>query len=282
MARPYIDKCQKFAPEKLNVGFGLATPGCENLAGDVVTTWNGSVWTGSGPNQASVEVVHAPVPEAQDRLRVFWQFSKGGAVCDSGEAEATGNNCINFGYLTGDAVSASCCSVPPQGQNDVQVGISIGRSSQATSSGPVTPPCPPPAPEECCPNSPAQNAYAPSIPIGASAFHGANLPVGDQVGFLGMPAPHSPVGPPCCTPAGGGVGGGVGGGSGAGGGAGHACGRGIVAGDSCRRPPNFSIAPIRYSTGEVVVRSVDLAATGFGIPWGHTRGFASRQSQNEV
>jgi RHS repeat-associated protein len=39
--------------------------------------------------------------------------------------------------------------------------------------------------------------------------------------------------------------------------------------------------PIRYSSGEVVYQQTDVAADGFGIPWGHTRSFASRLSNNE-
>ena len=42
------------------------------------------------------------------------------------------------------------------------------------------------------------------------------------------------------------------------------------------RPPVFSAAPVRYANGEVSVVSNDLEAWGFGLPWGHTRSFASR------
>ena len=42
------------------------------------------------------------------------------------------------------------------------------------------------------------------------------------------------------------------------------------------RPPVFSAAPVRYANGEVAVVSNDLEAGGFGLPWGHTRSFASR------
>jgi hypothetical protein len=37
-----------------------------------------------------------------------------------------------------------------------------------------------------------------------------------------------------------------------------------------------SRSPIRYGTGEIVLTASDLGAGGFGVPWGHTRSFASR------
>jgi YD repeat-containing protein len=61
-----------------------------------------------------------------------------------------------------------------------------------------------------------------------------------------------PAGPPCCT-SGGAPGGAV-----------------------------FSMAPIRYASGELALTKVDLTADGFGLPWGHTRSFASRQSRSET
>jgi RHS repeat-associated protein len=61
-----------------------------------------------------------------------------------------------------------------------------------------------------------------------------------------------PAGPPCCT-SGGALGGNV-----------------------------FSMAPIRYASGELALTKVDLTADGFGLPWGHTRSFASRQSRSET
>ena len=38
---------------------------------------------------------------------------------------------------------------------------------------------------------------------------------------------------------------------------------------------------VRYSTGEIVLEAVDLSAEGFGVPWGHTRSFASQLSTND-
>ena len=40
----------------------------------------------------------------------------------------------------------------------------------------------------------------------------------------------------------------------------------------------FSSAPVRYSSGEIRLTSTDIASGGFGMSWGHTRGFASRMS----
>jgi hypothetical protein len=40
--------------------------------------------------------------------------------------------------------------------------------------------------------------------------------------------------------------------------------------------PVLSPGPIRYSTGEIMYQVNDLASSGFGIPWGHTRSFLSR------
>jgi hypothetical protein len=43
----------------------------------------------------------------------------------------------------------------------------------------------------------------------------------------------------------------------------------------------FSAAPVRYATGELSLSADDITSSGFGVPWGHTRSFASRQSHNE-
>src|SRR5579863_345577 len=43
-----------------------------------------------------------------------------------------------------------------------------------------------------------------------------------------------------------------------------------------------SSAPIRYASGEINVAATDVASGGYGVPWGHTRSFASRQSVNET
>lgn len=44
---------------------------------------------------------------------------------------------------------------------------------------------------------------------------------------------------------------------------------------------NYSPAPIRYSTGEMAINATDLSTNGYGIPWGHTRSFANRQTANQ-
>src|SRR4051794_27692964 len=50
----------------------------------------------------------------------------------------------------------------------------------------------------------------------------------------------------------------------------------------CGAPPTGPACPcatpksVRYATGEVVAEADDLHAGGFGLPWGHTRSFASR------
>jgi len=46
------------------------------------------------------------------------------------------------------------------------------------------------------------------------------------------------------------------------------------------QPPAFSRAPVRYATGEVFVSAIDIESRGFGVPWGHTRRFSSRLSEN--
>jgi len=45
------------------------------------------------------------------------------------------------------------------------------------------------------------------------------------------------------------------------------------------KAPNASRLPIRYGTGEIVLSATDITVGGFGVPWGHTRTFASRLSQ---
>lgn len=47
-------------------------------------------------------------------------------------------------------------------------------------------------------------------------------------------------------------------------------------------PPVASCASMRFATGEVMVHAVDLKTEGFGVPWGHTRSFVSRQSFNTM
>src|SRR5438309_9390450 len=46
--------------------------------------------------------------------------------------------------------------------------------------------------------------------------------------------------------------------------------------------PVTSEEPVRYATGEVVIKAVDIQSGGFGLPWGHTRSFANLQSVNET
>ncbi|MDB5334827.1 MAG: repeat-associated core domain protein [Planctomycetaceae bacterium] len=40
--------------------------------------------------------------------------------------------------------------------------------------------------------------------------------------------------------------------------------------------PACSAQPVNYATGELILEATDLSADGFGVPWGHTRKFASR------
>lgn len=45
---------------------------------------------------------------------------------------------------------------------------------------------------------------------------------------------------------------------------------------------SVSSGPVRYSSGELVYQQSDVpGGSGFGIPWGHTRSFAPRLSENE-
>ena len=46
--------------------------------------------------------------------------------------------------------------------------------------------------------------------------------------------------------------------------------------------PAFSVEPIRYATGEMQITGTDISTNGFGLTWGHTRSFSSRQSVNET
>jgi RHS repeat-associated protein len=53
-----------------------------------------------------------------------------------------------------------------------------------------------------------------------------------------------------------------------------------------QRPPAPPVGPqvaagaVRYASGEVVLSVKDSKSDGFGVPWGHTRSFASQLSQN--
>ena len=44
-------------------------------------------------------------------------------------------------------------------------------------------------------------------------------------------------------------------------------------------PESVSTFPVRYGTGEVILQATDLQSSGFGVPWGHTRSFASQLTQ---
>jgi len=44
----------------------------------------------------------------------------------------------------------------------------------------------------------------------------------------------------------------------------------------CTPSPEASDGPVRYNNGELLYSAVDLAAGGFGAPWGHTRLFSNR------
>ena len=44
-------------------------------------------------------------------------------------------------------------------------------------------------------------------------------------------------------------------------------------------PACFSPEPVRYSNGEISVVQADLDSDGFGLPWGHTRSFASQSGR---
>src|SRR5262249_30554236 len=65
------------------------------------------------------------------------------------------------------------------------------------------------------------------------------------------------------------------------------CGCGCDCGcGSCSATPKGPAIPktngesVRYATGEVVLQEEDIHADGFGQPWGHTRSFASRLTQD--
>src|SRR2546430_5023947 len=44
--------------------------------------------------------------------------------------------------------------------------------------------------------------------------------------------------------------------------------------------PEFSSTGIRYATGEIRLTGPDLASSGFGTLWGHTRSYANKLSAN--
>jgi len=65
----------------------------------------------------------------------------------------------------------------------------------------------------------------------------------------------------------------------------QACGCGCQPANCPPPPPAgacFSCNPVRYATGEIQVIATDLEAEGFGVPWGHTRSFANRLTENTL
>ena len=47
-------------------------------------------------------------------------------------------------------------------------------------------------------------------------------------------------------------------------------------------PSSYSAEPVRYSNGEILMVSADLAFKSFGVDWGHTRSYSNRVSAPNV
>ena len=100
-------------------------------------------------------------------------------------------------------------------------------------------------------------------------------PFGEPVPFPPSCIPGPEV---CCPPPGEGPnGGGEGGGGGPGGNGPGGCG-GFICTPATR---TYSSAPVRYATGEMAINVTDLSTDGYGVPWGHTRSFANRQTASQ-
>ena len=46
--------------------------------------------------------------------------------------------------------------------------------------------------------------------------------------------------------------------------------------------PNVSSQPVRYASGEVILKGSELSVKGFGMPWGQSRRIATRQTISET
>jgi hypothetical protein len=154
-------------------------------------------------------------------------------------------------------VYADCCG-NPNTIGSAFFGVEITASLVAKPVVPKqAPPCPPRMPEACCQRPGLRPKTAELVP-GLPA-----LPAGRP---FTTPSSRPSSGDACCTPL---CGGPVCSAQGAGGRGFHSL------------PPAYSVAPVRYSTGELALVHEDLIADGYGVPWGHTRSYANRLWQSE-
>jgi len=268
-----------------------ANPGCENLDGTIVLTWDGSRWVSSGSSSPAGPTSYLQASAAIDGFedgvdQISFDWSYG--TCDSGSDTVPNTGCPGSLVATSSFnVDEACCqcSAPSGAYETVHIyeGVPV-----ATAVPPwAPPPCKPETPKDCCPqptSNPASGGF--SGPVGGSGGGGNTLR-----GGRGYP-PGLPGGPTrggvTANFSGGGIMRGRGGGIFADGASKKKCCPEDDGGPSpgCSGwapcfPPVFSKSPVRYATGEIAVSAVDIASDGFGVPWGHTRSFASRQSHNE-
>lgn len=170
---------------------------------------------------------------------------------DTGQYKLNVSNNTDCGFTTAWAIGGSCngsglrnFTLAPQGSNCCGGwdGESSSNFLDITDSEPSLPPWEPPPEPEC--DKWCKDLCDPNCcPFGSPSFD----PETD---------------PNCCSTCGSGACSSVKPG-------GHYCG-----GSECSKP--VSMAPIRYSSGSIVMRVNDLETSGLGFPLGHTRSFANR------
>ena len=216
-----------------------------------------------------------------------WRESRGNAngVCRlnlSSECQGSFGQSVTVAQWEGDLFSSSFGSdeyLPPQccfpPSDRVQLEVNIWNGAPIPNSIPPFGPgsCPENTPGECCPHGDSSgnggDGWRASGGGGLGGKSGGSLPGFVFGGRHGGGAGE--VSQRCCPPPS----------EGAGQGRIPSCGGGFSAGGTCP-PAMFSVAPVRYATGELLISATDIESDGFGGPWGHTRSFMNRLSRGET
>ena len=158
------------------------------------------------------------------------------------------------------ALQPACCGLPPDDPTVYGTFYVMALPLPAAVAPKLPPPCSKARPEDCCPR-PGDGSPGNGGP-GGFVLDGWRFGGGSGGGSGGRSKEK------CCPPATGGPHGGF-----------PRCG-GLFRKGGCQ-PPVFSAASTRYGSGEVALSADDLETSGVGLPWGHTRSFASRLSAND-
>jgi hypothetical protein len=230
--------------------------------------WDGSKWFGDSGGVIWASVTPYGPPDVLS-LPIDVDYGISDGDCSAGGHERVYESCnlqdfVPFWY--GEGASPECC-----GRTDSGAHSEITITATPVGGGtpiPTTPPCVSTTPSDCCPTPGGGGpGGGPSGGGGPPGGGGPRKSAGSVRRWFPFPfGPKGGNGGPfggkeekCCPTS-----------DRDGGGSDCGC-----------SPPWSSSFPIRYATGELALSDVDLAGDGFGVPWGHTRSFASRLSISE-